>query len=131
MSKQDEKWSNGLQKFPNAWKVSGDWPGILIEHSDGVEICYSPKGRSKYRIRFDDGVYQGEYRFIIHQDQLTPLGVYLLCAKTGWPGFQLEWLGNLAETHMIEEMAKIKEREAQPPITLDDIVAIHNQNKTT
>jgi hypothetical protein len=129
MSKQDEKWE-WLKEVPERLEGKKRLAlEFLLKKSDGVQICYATKGRSKYRIRFDDGVYQGEYRFIIRQEQLTPLSVYLLCAKTGWPGFQLEWLANFAEAHMIEEMAKIKEREAQPPMKLEEIADIYHQNK--
>ncbi len=76
----------------------------LLKHATTVEMAQRPRGRSKYRAYFDDGAYKGGTRVVLHQQQLTPLAVYLAAAETGWPGLRLKWLAEAAENKMREEL---------------------------
>ncbi len=78
----------------------------LLEHADKVSVLEIPRGRSKYKVYFDDGVYKGGFEFIIPQQELTPLKAYLIAKQTGWPGHTLGWLESICEEKMQNELKK-------------------------
>lgn len=78
----------------------------LLEEATTVSMLEIPRGRSRYKVYFDDGAYKGGYEFIINQQDLTPLTAYLTAAKTGWPGHKLEWLEDFCEERMKREVSQ-------------------------
>lgn len=78
----------------------------LLREADKVSMLPIPRGRSKYKIYFDDGAYKGGTEFAISHQDLTPLRAYLVARATGWPGHKLEWLEAICEEKMIIELEK-------------------------
>jgi len=85
------------QEYTGKRKLVLEW---MLKHADKVEIDKRGRGRSMYRFYFDDGAYKGGYSFEVHHQDLTPLKAYLVTQRTGWPGFNLKWLEDIAEEEM-------------------------------
>lgn len=80
----------------------------LIRNADKVEMMQFPKDQSQYRAYFDDGAYQGYFVFKWTENGLTPLRVYQELTKTGWPGYDMNWIKDAARNEMKREMEKRK-----------------------
>ena len=96
------------ERFTGKRKIVLSW---LLKHADKVEIANRKGGRSLYKVYFDDGVYKGGTSFTFNHQQMTPLNIYMAVQETGWPGFNLKWLEDIAEEEMQRELESTKQEQ--------------------